>query len=91
MEIFLRWRLMRKAYEASVSVPSGFIFLKLLFYSLLFKFFSPLLVYSFLFLRLPPLAEWLSSSYEFHNIFFLPSAATQFLLARLEILSIKFY
>lgn len=35
---------MRKAYEASVSVPSGFIFFKLLFYSLLFKFF----VYIFL-------------------------------------------
>ena len=29
-----------KACEANVSVPSGFIFFKLLFYSLLFKFFS---------------------------------------------------
>lgn len=28
-----------KAYEPSVSVPSGFIFFKLLFYSLLFKYF----------------------------------------------------
>lgn len=53
---------MQKAYEPSVSVPSGFIFFKLLFYSLLFKYF----VFTFCEAFLQSFLHKRKASYEFY-------------------------